>query len=651
MKYVKKYYFVLTGIASFFIFMFTIAPSVIEIDTGELATVQATLGIAHPTGYPLFTILGYLFSLLPLPFTKIFQLNLLAALYCSSAISIFTFTAKLILDNLISFQVIKTTKTKSQKRKKNFNKNIEQNVTSSFELSETIKIISAVFSGLFLALSKTFWFQSTSVEVYSLHLLLISLIILMLIKAYLFTEKNKLVSKYWILFSITLALGFTNHMTTLLIIPGVAFLYFVQNGFNSKSFKQILIMLLIFFPILVLFYSYLPIRAAQNPIMNWGNPIDWDRIIRHISGQQYQVWLFSSTEAAAKQFNYFINNLPKEFSFTIFISLIGLFATIIKAKKFFIFNIIVFLSTVFYSINYDINDIDSYFLLAYISLSFFTLFGIAQLIIFALKYRMKIIVPVTILIIILSYQFYGNYNLVNQKNNFVYEDYTKALLNSVPKNSIVFSYQWDYFISASYYFQYVEGFRKDVIVIDKELLRRSWYYNQLQTNHSQLLNGIEPEVTQFIETLKPFEQQNNFNANLLENLFRKIMTGLVATNIGKHDYFIAPELIDGEIKRGEFQLPQGYTLVPHLFLFKVVNTNDYVEAPLPNFTIRFSEYKTVDDKYIISLKGFVASMLVRRALYELQFNQIERAKVYAKKVAAEFSNVTLPPVLKKLILN
>ncbi|MCK7523372.1 MAG: hypothetical protein MZV64_39825 [Ignavibacteriales bacterium] len=49
------------------------------------------------------------------------------------------------------------------------------------------------------------------------------------------------------------------------------------------------------------------------------------------------------------------------------------------------------------------------------------------------------------------------------------------------------------------------------------------------------------------------------------------------------------------MKRGEFQLPAGYTLVPHLLLFKVVNTTEYVEAPLPDFKIR---YDNKDDKYI-----------------------------------------------------
>ena len=647
MKYIQKYFFILNGILAFIFYLTTIAPSVIQIDTGELAAVQTTLGIAHPTGYPLFTILGYIFSFLPLPFSKIFQLNLLAAIYCAIAVSIITYTSKLILDNLSSFQYNKTAKVKS-KKKKGSDKIQTQIINSVFEVSEIIKIIAAVFSGLFLALSRTFWFQSTSVEVYSLHLLLITLIILSLIKAFLLADNTKSISRYWLIFAITLALGFTNHMTTLLIIPGVAYLYFTQNGFKARSFKQIIFMFLIFFPILILFYSYLPIRASQSPGLNWGNPIEWERIIRHISGQQYQVWLFSSTEAAAKQFNYFIGNLPKEFSLTLVIVFIGMIVSFLKVRKFFIFNIIVFISTVLYSINYDINDIDSYFLLAYISLSFFAVFGILQIILFALKNKIKIAIPILLLILLLGIQYYSSYETVNQRNNYVYQDYTKALLNSVPKNSIVFSYQWDYFISASYYFQMVENYRKDVTIIDKELLRRSWYYNQLSTNHPRLLTGVKSEISQFIEALKPFEREEQFNSNLLENLFRRIMTGLVSTNLINHEYFIAPEIVDGEMRRGEFQLPTGHTLVPYLFLFKVVSSNEYVEAPLPNYNIRFENR---EDKYIVALRGFLSSMLIRRAMYEMQFNKIEQAKIYTKKLIADFPEVTLPPALTNLMNN
>jgi hypothetical protein len=55
----------LSGLILFIIYLITLAPSVVQIDAGELAAVQATLGIAHPTGYPLFTIIGFLFSKLP----------------------------------------------------------------------------------------------------------------------------------------------------------------------------------------------------------------------------------------------------------------------------------------------------------------------------------------------------------------------------------------------------------------------------------------------------------------------------------------------------------------------------------------------------------------------------------------------------------
>ena len=84
----------LSGLTLFIIYLITLAPSVVQIDAGELAAVQATLGIAHPTGYPLFTLIGYLFSKLPLPFSTILQLNILASIWCASAVVIFILAIK-----------------------------------------------------------------------------------------------------------------------------------------------------------------------------------------------------------------------------------------------------------------------------------------------------------------------------------------------------------------------------------------------------------------------------------------------------------------------------------------------------------------------------------------------------------------------------
>lgn len=642
-NYFNRFYFLFAGLISFFIYLFTLAPSVIQIDTGELAAVQATLGIAHPTGYPLYTMLGYLFSKIPLPFTIIYQLNLLAALYCASAISIFTYSFKLLLDNLESFQIKKVKSKKDRKKSKT-----EKEPANTLRLTDMQKYFAAIIAGLALALNKTFWFQSTSVEVYSLHLLLMSLIILSLLKAYLFIdEKEKIINKVWLLFAVFLALGFTNHMTTLLIIPGVAYLYFEKNRFDKRSWIRILLMILIFLPLLIIIYSYLPIRASQNPILNWSNPTNFEKIIRHISGFQYQVWLFSSTEAAKKQLVYFISNLFNEYFLSLLIALIGIISSYVIAKKFFIFNLITFLFTVFYSINYDIVDIDSYFLLAYVAISFFILFGIISLIKFLTSKNVSFAIATSILLIIVALQFYKNYENVNQRSNYIYENYTKSLLNNLPQNAIVFSYQWDYFISSSYYFQLVEDLRRDVTIVDKELIRRSWYFNQLSTYDPELLDGLENEIGLFKNALIPFERDEKFDANLLESLYRRIMTKLIVVN-SERDFFVGPELIENEMTRGEFVLPEGYQLIPHLFLFKAVKDSGYVNCPDPNFEIKLPEKK---DKYLLSLERFIGSMLVRRAIYEVQNNKIERAKIYLRKAAEDFPGFEIPPQLKPLILN
>lgn len=643
MTLVKKYFHLITALFVFIVYLFTLAPSVIQIDSGELAAVQATLGIAHPTGYPLFTMLGYLFSLIPLPFTKIFQLNILAAIYCSAAVGVLTYTLKYCLDNLSSFKKKSSARKESSKKEKKKSK--EQSATEKqIDIPENFKLLTAVFGGLILAFSRTFWFQSTSVEVYSLHLLLITLIILFLLKAYVNSFENDKLT-HWLVFAFFLALGFTNHLTTLLILPGTAYLYFSRYKFNSASFKKLLIMILLFSAVIVAVYSYLPIRALQNPVLNWGNPVDWERILRHVTGKQYQVWLFTSFDSAGKQFSFFWSILPFEFFIGLLLAVVGLFVSIFKSTKLAWFILITFAFTILYSINYDIHDIDSYFLLAFIMLSFFAAFGVLKIMEMKSLPRNSALIGLTVVIII---QFFFNFIKVNQSGVHTFEDYTKSVLNTVPKNSIIFSYQWDYFISASYYYQFVEDYRKDVTVIDKELLRRSWYYNQISNQHPKVLNGVRNEIDQFLVALQPFERDEKVDPNRLETLFKAIMTNLIKTNVNERDYFIAPELVEQEMKRGEFKLPEGYNLVPHLFFYKVVEGNEYVPAPDPNFSISIASNRNV---YIDNIENMAGRMLSNRAYYEVQNGRSDRAKIYLQKILKDIPGFRLHPALQNVLKN
>ncbi len=648
MNLLKKTYLLIAGLISFIVFIITLAPSVIQIDSGELATVQINLGIAHPTGYPLFTMLGYLFNSLPLPFSGIFKTNLLAALWCSLAIIMFVLTSKMILQNIDSFQIKKSLISKADKKKKRQDKKqIIKPEPVEPVLSDIMIYLPALAGGLILAFSKTFWFQSTSVEVYSLQVFLNVTIIFFIIKAFIYNDEDKKKGLLnWLMVAIVLAFGFSNHMTTLFIAPGLIYLYFNKYKFNSASLKRIFMMLLVFFPVLILIYSYLPIRASQSPEMNWGNPVDLERILRHVSGFQYQSWLFSSFDSAKKQFNYFVNNFPSEFNIALIIIAIGIYEMFRLTKKMFLFTIITFAFTILYSINYDIADIDSYFLLAYVSTGLFAVFGVLKLFEILRDHHLHYTLPISLLAIFIFFQAYITHDKVDQHDVYTFEDYTKSILQTSDKDAVIFSYQWDFFISASYYFRQVENIRKDVCIIDKELLRRSWYPVQLKRTYPAVIAGIQPTLEQFLIALKPFEQSKMFDANLLETLYRKIMTDLVATNADKRTYYIGAELFENEMQRGEFSLPTGYYLVPDLFFFKVVKTQDYVPAKDPVYSIRFPKKR---DTYIDFIERVCGSMLVRRALYEMQFDKIDRAKIYIMKLQKDFPAYPIPKGLAEVI--
>src|SRR5437868_4409438 len=62
------------------IYLRTVAPTIAAWDAGDFATAAYTLGVAHPPGYPLYTLIGFLFTHL-VPVGDVgFRMNLLSAL-------------------------------------------------------------------------------------------------------------------------------------------------------------------------------------------------------------------------------------------------------------------------------------------------------------------------------------------------------------------------------------------------------------------------------------------------------------------------------------------------------------------------------------------------------------------------------------------
>jgi hypothetical protein len=485
-------------------------------------------------------------------------------------------------------------------------------------------LIASAFSALVLAFSKTFWTQAVSIEVYSLHLLMISLILFLFVKAINTNDK-----KIWTLFVFLVGLSFTNHLTTILLAPALLYWFFAEFGFNKNSFKKILSLALPFV-IGLSVYLYLPIRASQSPLLNWGNPQTVEKFWWHFSGKQFRVWMFSSGEAATKQLNYFFENLPNEFQFIILIiSAVGFFVLLFASRRIFIFVVLLFVSCVLYAINYDIHDIDSYFLLAFISLAIFISFGIQKFFEGIESTLSKRIVAIIFSGLLLS-QLFVNYEKIDQRNNYLVEDYTNNILLNLPKNSIVLSYQWDYFVSASYYFQHIKHVRPDVVVLDKELFRRSWYFSQLGKMYPALIKKSKPEIDLFQQELFKFEHDLPYDPSVIEGRYSLMLKSFIEKN-DSIAFYITPEI--------EPQYTIGYHRIPENLLFRLTKDTTYSPAVFPK--IQFRNFRSAD-VYSLQIKKMTIEGLLRREGYERTFRMDRLADLYRQRALEIRSSFQVP---------
>ncbi|MBP2672081.1 MAG: hypothetical protein H6Q85_2147, partial [candidate division NC10 bacterium] len=420
-------------------YVLTLSPSVGFIDSGELAAVAYTFGVAHPTGYPVFTILARAFATLPLPMLPIQQFNLLSAFVCGAAVVLAFLAFRRLL------------------------------MQGGQKADTTLATISAAGGALILAFSETFWSQALVIEVYPLHLLFVSAVIYILARILDAVREGDGTDGRWLaLGCYVVGLSFGNHMTTILLVPGLLYLYVSVYGWGGRSIRGLLVQGLWALAGLSV-YAVLPIRASQGPPFSWGYVAELERFWWHITGKQYRVWIFSSTEAAGRQLAYFFDSLPGEFAYIgLALAIIGLVALIMRDRRLAIASALFFVVCVAYAINYDIHDIDSYFLLAYMMIGLWSAFGIRALATWlgrsqAEGWRIAAIAGALALVI----QAWVLVGAVSQREKYVVEDYTKLVLGQLPENAMILSYQWDFWLSASYYYQHVEKFRPDVAVVDK----------------------------------------------------------------------------------------------------------------------------------------------------------------------------------------
>lgn len=222
------------------VYLATLAPSVTAEDSGELITAAATLGIPHPPGYPLYVILGKLFTFMPWGEVA-WRMNLMSAVAGAGAIYM--------LYRLVWL------------------------ITQSKPAS--------ILSAWSLAFSLTFWSQSVIAEVYTLHVLL-GLGVLMLCLRWYFERQDR-----WLyIASFGLGLGATNHQLMFLLAPAVLLFVVISDLSWLQRFRRAGVCLALWLLGLAL-YLFVPLRSLADPVLDWGNPETWSGFWLHITRAQY----------------------------------------------------------------------------------------------------------------------------------------------------------------------------------------------------------------------------------------------------------------------------------------------------------------------------------------------------------------------------
>ncbi|MGQ9848044.1 MAG: glycosyltransferase family 117 protein, partial [Bacteroidales bacterium] len=439
-NFIIEYYVWLTGLLTFCFYMLTVGRSIGEFDSGELAAAQATLSIPHPTGYPLFTLLGFLFSKMPLPVSTIIKLNLLNSIWCSLTVVMLIKSSSLLLNNV---QTI-------------FNRKF---LKFKLELSQTEIIFVSVFSGLMLAFSATFWLQSTKVEVYSLQIFITSLIIyntLKLILDRIDKQPNiigyKMILKEGWLIALLFGLGFSNHLMTVYLLPATILTFFILYGINRDSIKSFLILFLISFSVAAIFYFAMMFRAQMSPPWAYGDPSNIKRLIDHATAKEYSKYLLDNPDNLLKQGSKLLKMLSfnvsgdsislGEFGLSLFIGIAGILLTVLLKKELFFYFSLVLIISLATAFSYSIPDINEYFLVAFFIISLSGILPLTLLLqnIRYHKYFKNLLFA--LLLIFILFQMFTNYSYANRSQFFVIEDYYKATLNSLPENSVLLTDNW-----------------------------------------------------------------------------------------------------------------------------------------------------------------------------------------------------------------
>jgi 4-amino-4-deoxy-L-arabinose transferase-like glycosyltransferase len=447
---------VFVAAAAGFLYWSSCARDIVVGDTPEYISAAITLGVPHPSGYPLLVMLGHLFSKVlpgPLPF----RINLLSAVCSAASVGVVYFTA--------------------------------------FRL--TGERAAAAAGALVLASSPLFWEWSLVAEVFPVNCLLAAALIHLLVLWHHQPRRSGLL----VAAAFVTGVAITNQLTIVLLAPAALFLLLGNRAVLLARHRTIVAcvgaLLIGLLP-----YAYLPWAAARHPVVNWGGISSFSDLLAHFLRKSYGTGRLVSSAAI-------MGGSPIERVLALFESfgwfmglllIVGAIGAYRRRRWYFWFSLLAFtfagLAFASYA-NINIESLTSlwvlerFFLLSHVALAPLIAMGILFVAegLAALRPRIdvraKALVTITALLVAAGGAF-GKYAALNQRQNHVASRLGEDILATLEPDSILLA-GGDEVVLPLLYVQTVERHRPDVTLVMMPLLPADWYVQQLRERFPHLV--------------------------------------------------------------------------------------------------------------------------------------------------------------------
>ena len=434
-----------TFAATLILYLFTMAPTIYNLDSAEFTTASYTGGLVRATGYPLYLIIGRFWSHIPIGDPG-FRMNLLSAV-CGAL------TIALAVRILQRFGV------------------------------QNWALIGAL--GL-LATAQYFWAMSLVAEVYTLHTAMIALVILALLRWADRPSARNLAAATFLV-----GLGFGNHVSTVLAAP--ACLWFVLTKAPRQALQMRTLMMAAASLLAGLtVYLYLPLVQWTQPVFNyagWYNaagsfePLDlgtFDGLWWLVSGKSFAGVMMGYTPSElVREVGHFGAEVVRAFmALGIGPGLLGLVVVWRRDRSLGGMLVLLFAVNAAFYINYRVVDKNTMFLPAYLVWALWIGFGYQWLLDWVGRRteakNARFVTGATrslqfMMVAAVFFAMIWNWPLVDLSDDRSARLRAERILESVPPDSLIIGW-WDT-VPLVEYMQLVEGRRQDIKALNRFLIR------------------------------------------------------------------------------------------------------------------------------------------------------------------------------------